>query len=205
VKIKASFIWFRVLFATAWVVIALLYFRRCRLDRRKLRLLILLNAIAILYGTLMPGDWIENISEQLKQKVSQTIRQPAPSKVENKGKSAAPKKSPDVVAAETRRMGQFDSVVGSAHKLGHFALFGSLCFLVYCSAWLEKQHPVYYLKVGLDILLFAAITESLQYFKMDRTPGISDWLIFVYGLLTAFAAFLIVQALAQFLPKSGKA
>ena len=204
VKIKTSFTWFRILFAIAWVFMALLYFHRCRLNHRKLNMLILLNTIAILFGTLMPGDWLGSISEQLKEKVSESIHQPAASKVESEVKPAVSKKSPDILA-ETRLMRQFNSVVASPQKLGHFVLFASLCFLVYCSAWLEKQHPIYYLKVGMDILLFAGVAESLQHLTMDRTPNVSDWVIDIFGLLAAFVFFLIMRFIAQFIPASGKA
>ena len=205
VQTKASFPVLRILFCSLWVGMALLYFKRCRLNRRKLRVLILLNVIVILLGTLMPGEWIQDASEQLKEKVSESIRKSAAPKTVKKGPTVVPKKASDATVAESRRIDQFNTVVGGAHRAGHFVLFASLCFLVYCSAWLEKQHPVYYLKVGLDILLFAAVSESLQYLTMDRTPGVSDWMTDVYGLTTAFAVFLIVRTAARIFPKSGKA
>jgi VanZ family protein len=204
-EIKASFTWFRILFVSSWIFMALLYYRRCRLNRRKLRTLILLNTIAILFGTLMPGDWLENISQQLKQKTSVSFLQPAASKVEIQGNPAVTTKPSVIEQTKSRRIELFNSVIASPQKLGHFVLFASLCFLVYCSAWIEKQHPVYYFKVGLDILLFAGVTESLQYLTTDRTPSIADWIIDIFGLLTAFALFLTIRFIAQFIPKYQKA
>jgi VanZ family protein len=204
VKIKASFIWFRILFVITWAFMALLYYHRCRLNHRKLRILILLNTIAILFGTLMPGDWLGNIYQQLKQNASVSFLQPVASKIENKDKSAVSIKSSDIVEAKSMRIEQLNPVIANPQKLGHFVLFASLCFLVYCSAWIEKQHPVYYFKVGLDILLFAGVTESLQYLTMDRTPSVSDWIIDILGLLTAFALFLTVRFIAQFTQICGK-
>ncbi|MDF7825102.1 VanZ family protein [Pontiellaceae bacterium B12227] len=197
VQLKASFFWFRILFASVWLVTGLFFFRRCRLDRRKLRILILLNAMAILYGTLMPGDWIETISEQVKEKGSEMIRKSEDPKVGAQDQSIAKKKASPVSGTETKKIGQFGTVVGTAHKLGHFGLFASLCFLVYCSAWLEKQHPVYYFKVAFDILLFAAISESLQYLTSDRTPGLLDWRTDVYGMCLAFILFLMFQLIIK--------
>ncbi|MDF7800859.1 VanZ family protein [Pontiellaceae bacterium B1224] len=205
VHLKRSFRVLRILFCFLWIGMAVLYFKRCRLDRRKFRILILLNVIVILCGTLMPGEWIEDASEQLKEKVSKSIRKPAAPKTENKGQTIVPKKAPDVSAAESKRMDQFNAVVGGAHRMGHFTLFASLCFLVYCSAWREKQHPIYYLKVGLDILLFAAVSESLQFLTMDRTPGISDWMIDLYGMLLALILFLLLRVSVAVFPKFGKA
>lgn len=76
---------------------------------------------------------------------------------------------------------------------GHFLLFASLCFLVYWSAALERQHRSYYFKVALDILLFAAITESLQFLTMDRMPRITDWFVDFYGMLTALILFMVLK------------
>jgi VanZ family protein len=204
-EIKTSYTWFRILFVISWVLMGLLYFRRCRLNHRKLRILILLNTVAILFGTLMPGDWLENISQQLKQKTSVTFLQLAASKIESKGKPVAVSiNSPVIVVAKSKQMEQFNPVIAGPQKIGHFVLFASLCFLVYCSAWIEKQHPVYYFKVGLDILLFAGVTESLQYLTMDRTPSVSDWIIDIFGLLTAFTLFLTIRFIAHFIPRFEK-
>ena len=84
-----------------------------------------------------------------------------------------------------------------AHQVGHFALFASLCFLVYLSAALERQHVGYFAKVGFDILVFAAITESLQFLTLDRNAGVSDLLIDIYGMATAFVLFLAVLPLVR--------
>ena len=69
--------------------------------------------------------------------------------------------------------------------------FASLCFLVYLSSALERQHPAYFFKVGFDMLLFAAVTEALQFLTLDRAAGISDWLTDVYGMLLALVLFLL--------------
>ena len=76
--------------------------------------------------------------------------------------------------------------------MGHFTLFASLCFLIYLSAALEGQSRSYFFKVAFDVLLFAGVTESLQYLTMDRTPGVRDWFVDVCGMAVAFACFLIV-------------
>ncbi|MEA2068728.1 MAG: VanZ family protein, partial [Verrucomicrobiota bacterium] len=100
---------------------------------------------------------------------------------------------------ESSRIDQFNEAVGGIHKAGHFALFASLCFLVYLSAALERQQSSYYFKVAFDILLFAAVTESLQHLTLDRTAGILDWRTDVYGLLTGLAVFLVIR----FIPRIG--
>ena len=52
------------------------------------------------------------------------------------------------------------------------------------------------------MLLFAGITESLQYLTLDRTPGLLDWFIDLYGMAVAFACFLMV--LLVFRPGPGR-
>lgn len=195
VRIRPSFPWWRGFFGAAWAGLGVLYFRRCRLDRRRLRVLIFLNALAILAGTLMPSDWIEAASDRVKQEAVKRFERPAPSK------APAPP-APDQPAAprppdDTKRIDEFNKLVGGAHRAGHFALFASLCFLVYCSAALERQHPVYFAKVAVDIMVFSAVTESLQHLTLDRTPGFRDWLVDLYGMAAAFAAFVALLLLLR--------
>ena len=189
VRIRASFVWWRIAFAAAWIWMAFLYIPRCRLNHRKLRMLILLNALAILAGAMMPGDWIEDSSDWAKKTVAEWSK-PAPAKTvpgTSPARKPAAKKDRD-----TRQMDLFNEMVGGAHMAGHFTLFASLCFLVYLSAALERQHPSYFFKVGFDVLLFAAITEALQFLTIDRKAGLSDLLFDVYGMAVAFVLFLSV-------------
>ncbi len=193
VRIRASFTGWRLLFVVLWVVAAMVYFPRCRLNRRKLRLLILLNAMAILVGTLMPGHWIGNTADQVKV-VWEKSRASAPVNKDLRPATAIATKK---TATEKPQMDRFSQIVGNAHRVGHFALFSSLCFLVYLSAALERQHPIYFLKVGFDILLFAVVTESLQFLTLDRTPGWWGLILDIYGMVTALAIFLIVLPLLR--------
>lgn len=208
VMVKTSFVWFQMLFGMVWLGLGLLYFKRCRLDRRKLRILILLNAMAILYGTLIPTVWIQkpvdHLKERLQQPMEHTVQEKKPPVSNPK---PAPAQTPRVEKGEFKKMvmARFAGMVEQSHMIGHFALFATLCFLVYCSAALERQGRSYYFKVAFDVLLFAAATESLQYLTFDRTPGFADWLMDVFGMLTAFILFLAMRLLGSFFSKSGKA
>lgn len=195
VRFKHSFGWLRILFAALWFFMVPLYFKRCRLNRRKLRVLILLNAMAILSGTIMPGAWIEDITDYAKKIEPMVASKSIPQKSD--GNTPSGNKSP-ISGAE-----QFHDVVENVHGAGHFLLFASLCFLVYLSAALERQHPVYFIKVALDILLFAGVTEALQYLTYDRIPGIHDWLFDVYGMLCAFLLFALIYPLVRIWCKKG--
>lgn len=192
VRMRASFVWWRILFAGAWLAAAVYYFPRCRLHRRKLSLLILLNALAIVSGALMPSDWIKDGSDWVKETWTE-CRAPVPVKSNSKIEKKAEAKR----GADLRQMERFNEVVGDVHRTGHFALFASLCFLVYCSAALERQHPAYFFKVGFDVLIFAIVTESLQFLTIDRTAGVGDLLVDVYGMAAAFVLFLMVLPLLR--------
>ncbi len=183
VRLKASFHWWRALFSVLWLGMAVLFFRRCRLDRRKLRILILLNALAILAGALMPEEWIEGVTDGLKGKASVSVS--------NEGTKQPKNKQPALIR-ELRSIDLFNDTVGTVHQAGHFLLFASLCFLTYICALLERKHRAYFFKVAFDLLLFSCITESLQFLTMDRKPGVTDWLTDIYGMLAAFTLFLIV-------------
>ncbi|MCF7816822.1 MAG: VanZ family protein [Kiritimatiellales bacterium] len=191
VRIRGSFPRWRIVFAVLWLCMAIFYFPVCRLHRRRLKVLVLLNAVAILAGTLMPGIWVEDAAVQMKAAaVRITASPPVPPAAKPAVKApAAPPKPGD---RETTQMDRFNELIGNAHLTGHFVLFATLCFLVYLSAALERQHPAYFFKVGFDILLFAAITESLQFLTIDRKAGICDLRVDVYGMALAFLVFLAV-------------
>lgn len=195
VRLKSSYAWLRMLFAVLWFSMVPLYFKRCRLNRRKLRILILLNAVAILSGTIMPGDWIEDITDYAKKIESKAVSKSSAGTAQ--GKSA------DGNESVHSGFEQFHDVVENVHGAGHFLLFASLCFLVYLSAELERQHPIYFIKVIFDIVLFAGVTESLQYLTFDRIPGFHDWLFDVYGMLCAFLLFALIYPLVRILGKRG--
>ncbi len=186
VRVCSSFIWWRVLFTAAWLMLAILYFSRCRLHRRRLKVLILLNVIAILAGTLMPGDWIAESAERAKTAIRE-LRPPRPVKSPPPAEKLAPKPT-----SPQKQMDWFMEMEVEAHQAGHFILFASLCFLVYLSAALERQHPSYFFKVGIDVLLFAAITESLQFLTLDRSAGVGDLRIDLYGMAAALLLFLMI-------------
>lgn len=192
VRVRASFVWWRILFAGGWLVAAVYYFPRCRLHRRRLKMLILLNVLVILVGALMPSEWISDNTGKAKAAWAK-VAQPVPVKTD-----VPPREKPTTQQErDTQQMGRFNKVVGDAHRTGHFILFASLCFLVYLSAALEQQRSVYYFKVGFDVLLFAAVTESLQFLTLDRTAGMIDLLIDVYGMAVAFVLFLAVLPLVR--------
>ncbi len=193
VRLRASFIWWRIVFAGLWVGLGVLYFRRCRLDRRKLRLLILLNAMAIIVGTMMPEKWIEDSADYARQEAIRIVESSRTQKPSGQvqQKPASPPKNED------SKFDQFNELIGGVHNAGHFLLFTSLCLLVYLSAALERQHRSYFVKVAGDILLFAAVTESLQHLTLDRTPGMHDWLVDASGMATALLFFVLALSIRK--------
>ncbi len=196
VRIRASFVRWRVAFAVAWIGMAFLYIPRCRLDSRKLRHLILLNALVILFGALMPSDWIEEGSDWAKKTWVKHTAAPKRATPASPATSAPRKQAPKK-DRDTLQMDRFNQLVGGTHRMGHFTLFATLCFLVYLSAALEHQHPAYFFKVGADVLLFAAITESLQFLTIDRTAGICDLRTDFYGMVTALLLFVLLFPLIR--------
>lgn len=204
VRLRASYIWMRNLFAGLWVLMGALYFFRCRLHRRRLKLLILLNAVAIVVGVLMPEKWVQETSEHIEEDAVKVVAAVVatkstpppiePLETNPATATASPnEKPPSSEQKAQEKVEELSESVGGAHGVGHFLLFASLCFLVYWSAALERQHRSYYFKVALDILLFAAITESLQFLTMDRSPGIQDWFVDFFGMLTALFLFVVLK------------
>lgn len=197
VRLRASFLIWQGIFIALWLCMATLYYRRCRLDHRRLRLLILLNVFAILTGTLLPETWIKAGLERTGESVSRLFAAPSapasvPAKPPPSGREAATKPAPAPTPPEW-----IHEMESNAHTAGHFSLFASLCFLVYCSAAFERQHPAYFFKVGADILLFAGITESLQFLTLDRSPGWVDLLVDLAGMGLALLAFAVLLPLIR--------
>jgi hypothetical protein len=200
VRLRASFRWVWGFFSVAWIAMGVCYYKRCRLHRRRLRLLILLNALAIFLGTLMPGRWIDDTAEYAKEDVAQMVEVVQKRMSPKRPVAAAPTKKTTVAPAPVekkppavlKRDPLFDRL-GGVHAVGHYTLFASLCFWVYLSAALERQRRFYFFKVALDLSLFAAMTESLQYLTMDRSPGVMDWAIDLCGITTAFIIFLLLK------------
>jgi len=186
VRVKSSFLWWRVFFAMLWVAMGLFYFPRCRLHKRKLRVLITLNAIAILIGALIPSVWMKDLTDRLQQvRMERVIKKKSLVKSENKDRKRVKKKR------SLDQIDHFEELVKDTHRTGHFGLFASLCFLVYLSSALERQRFSYLVKVGLDVLLFAVVTETLQLLTLDRTAGIGDLKIDLEGMFLAFVIFML--------------
>ncbi len=204
VRLRSSFIWYWVLFVAAWVIIGSLYYKRGRLHQRRLRRLILLNAFVIFAGTLMPGHWLNDTAEHAKEEAVRVVEAarhrthpqppaapPADQRTRAPSKPAAPPATQRALVPS--KLAELFEQAGGVHGVGHFTLFASLCFLVYCSAALERQHKSFYFKVAGDLILFAALTESMQFLTIDRTPGVSDWLIDLYGVAAALILFLLLK------------
>lgn len=180
VRYKGRTHWIKNAFGGAWLVLGIFYFRRCRLHTRRLRHLILLNVLLILVGILLPTRVIQRGVHEMKQLISFVQFRDAPAK--RSFVTAGP--GFDLPA-------HFEETVG--RSIGHFLLFGSLSFLVLLSGALEGQSVSYYFKVAFDVLLFGAITESLQYLTPDRTVDMADLLCNAYGMLTAMVFFIVVR------------
>ena len=208
VQLRASYTFWKTAFSVLWIAMGVGYYRRCRMHVRRLRILILLNALAIICGVLMPETWIVGTAEYAREEATRVMaaREKAAPPVSaaprvsgsavraDPGASAPPAPAPAVDTDPSAAINTFNRMVGGLHGAGHFALFSSLCFLLYLSAGLEGKPRSYFFKVAADLLLFAAITESLQHLTLDRRPGFSDWLMDVYGMLAALALFLPVGA-----------
>ena len=75
-----------------------------------------------------------------------------------------------------------------AAKGFHFAVFFVLAVTV------RFAFPTTPIAVQMaHLILFAAVTEVLQYFAIGRGPGVDDWLTDVAGIALAFALVLLFR------------
>ena len=180
---------FRWGFMGAWFALGIFYFRACRLHKRKLRHLIFLNALVILIGVLLPTHWIQYGPSFLRVFSDSTVFDGVPM-------AQTPMASGMVSAGLGAGLVQhFDFIIG--RSLGHFVLFGSLTFLVLLSGALEGESDDHALRVVFDVLLFGAVTESLQFFAIERTVDLADMLCNAYGVLAALMVFVMLKKIGS--------
>ncbi|WP_322609246.1 VanZ family protein [Pontiella agarivorans] len=174
--------WVRWSFILTWCLLGIFYYRICRLHERPLRYLILLNALVILVGVMLPTRWFQYGPGFLRW-FSQLEMQTSP----------AVSPAYELVAAGlgSGLLDHFEYIIG--RSTGHFLFFGSLAFLTFLSGALECREYRFYPRAGLDILLFGAVTESLQYFAVERTVDIQDMLCNTYGMLVALLLFILLR------------
>jgi hypothetical protein len=176
ISFRASLPWVRAGFGVAWLIIGVAYFFICRLDTRRLRYLILLNALVIIVGVLLPNRWLQAAPGKIRGVLS--------SKVDAAGCHV-------YVEAGFGVARHIEQTIG--RSFGHFVLFGSLAFWVLLSAALEGQHPArYFGKVAGDIFIFGLCTEALQHLTPDRTVDVDDMLCNAYGIGVAMILFAAV-------------
>ncbi|QBG47927.1 VanZ family protein [Verrucomicrobia bacterium S94] len=169
-------------FILTWCLLGMLYYRICRLHERPLRHLLLLNALVIIIGVMLPTRWFQYGPGFLRWFSLLEMQ-------------AVPAVSPayELVSAGLGGglLDHFKYIIG--RSAGHFLFFGSLSFLTFLSGALERREYRFYPRAGLDILLFGAVTESLQYFAVERTVDIQDMLCNAYGMLAAMLLFMGVK------------
>jgi len=190
VRIRPSFGWWRGVFAMAWVATAAFYVRLA--CRRRLWWLILPNAALIVFGVLMPGDWVKDGAEYAKREVVSAVERTSSARCRAPSNSVSGRPEGEVAPKGKRRdpaaeraieqMNRFEKEVGGAHVVGHFALFASLGALALLSLRPARRGIPGVVATLVGLILFAVSTELLQYLTMDRTPGVRDAAIDVGGM-----------------------
>jgi VanZ family protein len=194
VVLKKSFVWWQGLFVVSWLVLGTVFYWQFWRRARRFKFLILLNVFALLFGVLMPEQWITASSLWVKQQVKkkQQVVATVSKKSVKKPEKVSDKKPQNFKPRHhTHRVAEkFTQVVEKVHVMGHFLLFASLLFLLYLSAVFEQRRLIYFGATFLNLILFSAVTEALQFLTMDRSPGLGDLKIDFYGMLTGFILFI---------------
>jgi len=194
VVLKKSFVWWQGLFVVSWLVLGIVFYWQFWRRARRFKFLILLNVFALLFGVLMPEQWITASSLWVKQQVKkkqQVVATVSKKSVKNPEKVSDKKPQNFKPRHHTHRVAEkFTQVVEKVHVMGHFLLFASLLFLLYLSAVFEQRRLVYFGVTFLPLILFSAVTEALQFLTMDRSPGLGDLKIDFYGMFTGFILFI---------------
>lgn len=171
--------------------------------------MVLLSALVVLAGTLVPGEQRREIEKDLlygyesmadpnpSRKASPADRAAidrtaapghtvAPAETEVPGRTAAPSQAVAPGRERVRTIELWERI-RKAGKSGHFVLF-ALFGLSLAGAVQECSRA----RLFLDIAMLGAATEVLQFFIEDRMPLVGDWLIDLAGGLLGLALMSLV-------------
>ena len=93
---------------------------------------------------------------------------------------------------------EIDDASIAPDKFAHFVLFGVLAAAVTMTNTIEGR-----VNQIIWLLMFAATTETLQLFAIDRHPRVQDWLIDVAGIALALALFWMYQSAHRAIVRRG--
>ena len=196
--------WWRLLFGTLWTTAFGLCLFALRPWARRYGFLIMLTLTLIMTGIILPGkfldDRIEKYTQAAKSLRPETVV-PAPPAQTVKAhpeqpatpKAPRPKEDPVIVLP--------DIDVGKVHVIGHFALFSLLAFLSSLS-WISAPYSLRRaVEVFAGIAFFAAATEVLQFIPPDRSAGLSDLSIDVFGMAGAVVLILLLRGIQSLITR----
>jgi len=186
--------WWKLFFGTLWTVAFGLCLFALRPWVRRYGFLIMTTLALIMIGIILPGKLLDDSIE----KSIHTAKSLRPKPVATAPASAVqPVKETPVQSATPKPIVLKESGIKRTHMIGHFTLFSLLAFFSALS-WISVQPS---LKRGAAVfaglIFFAAATEVLQFIPPDRSAGLSDLSIDVFGMAGAVVLVLLLRGIQR--------
>ncbi len=188
--------WWKLFFGTLWTTAFGLCLFAMRPWVRRYGFLIMMTLALIMTGIVLPGkfldDSIEKYTHAARSLRPETVVPAPPAKTVKASpeqpatpKAPKPKENPIIVLPGIN--------IGRVHAIGHFALFSLLAFLSALS-WISAPYSLRRAAaVFAGLAFFAAATEVLQFIPPDRSAGLSDLSIDVFGMAGAVVLILLLR------------
>ena len=197
VRERPDALWWRLFFGTLWTTAFGLSLFALRPWVRRYGFLIMTTLALIMIGIILPGKFLDDSidkfihpTKSLSPKTvktahpAQTVKAPQPEQLATP-KAPKPKEEPIIVIPGTD--------IGKVHMIGHFSLFSLLAFLSALS-WISAPHLLRRaLVVSAVLAFFATATEVLQFVPTDRSAGLSDLSVDVFGMAGAVVLILLLR------------
>jgi VanZ family protein len=184
----------KLFFGTLWTTAFGICLFALRPWNRRYGFLIVMTLTLIMTGIVLPGKLLDDsikksihTAKSLRQKTVATAPAPA----------GQPVKETPVQSAPPKPLMPKEDGVEQTHVIGHFTLFSLLAFLSALS-WISATHSLRRaFAVSAGLAFFAAATEVLQFIPPDRSAGLGDLSIDVFGMAGAVVLVLVLRGIQR--------
>ena len=199
VRARPSAPWWKLFFGTLWTAAFGFCLSALRPWTRRYGFMIMATLVLILTGITLPGKFLDESIEKTARAARDFIPKPvAPAPPVQIAKAAPePPTATPLKPKEEPAPSAPISVAENAHIIGHLILF-SLLALLSALSWISS--PSAFKRVAAvfsGLTFFAAATEVLQFIPPDRSAGLSDLSIDVFGMAGAVVLVLLLRGIQR--------
>jgi VanZ family protein len=197
--------WWKLLFGTLWTTAFGLCLFALRPWARRYGLLIMLTLALIMTCIVLPGKLLDGTIKKTVQTarglLQKPVAAPQPPVQIAKTTPAQPGAPQPAKTKEEVAIDLIEAGVERTHLIGHLTLFSLLAFLSALS-WISAPYSLRHAgEVFAGLVFFAAATEVLQFIPPDRSAGLSDLSIDVFGMAGAVVLVLLLRGIQRLITR----